>query len=155
MRGVRNPIFIGNRTEGKVLAALSDAGYQILLPFGSGCRYDLAFDDHGRIKRVQCKTGQLLKNRGAVFFRTAKQYPGGRFVPYTADADYFGVYCPETHEVYLVPVSDVPEGSANLRIDAPMNNQVKRIRWAKDYLIPAGSHGSPDNPSAGIGMPAG
>jgi hypothetical protein len=35
-----------------------------------------------------------------------------------------------------VPVSDVPEGSANLRIDAPMNNQAKRIRWAKDYLIP-------------------
>ena len=78
-------------TEGKVLMALTDAGYQILLPFGSGCRYDLAFDDHGTIKRVQCKTGQLLKNRGAVFFRTAKQYPNGRFVPYTNDADYFGV----------------------------------------------------------------
>lgn len=112
-----------------------EAGYQILLPFGSGCRYDLAFDDHGTIKRVQCKTGQLLKNRGAVFFRTAKQYPKGRFVPYTNDADYFGVYCPQTHEVYLVPVSDVPEGSANLRIDPPMNNQEKGIRWAKDYVI--------------------
>lgn len=134
---VWDPISIGNTTEGKVLAALADAGYQILLPFGSGCRYDLAFDDHGTIKRVQCKTGQLLKNRGAVFFRTAKQYPGGRFVPYTADADYFGVYCPQTHEVYLVPVSDVPEGSANLRINAPINNQEKRIRWAKSYVIPA------------------
>lgn len=90
-----DPISIGNKTEGKVLSALADAGYKILLlPFGSGCRYDLAFDDHGTIKRVQCKTGQLLKNRGAVFFRTAKQYPNGRFVPYTADADYFGVYCP-------------------------------------------------------------
>jgi hypothetical protein len=44
---VRDPISIGNKTEGKVLAALADAGYQILLPFGSGCRYDLAFDDHG------------------------------------------------------------------------------------------------------------
>jgi hypothetical protein len=122
-------------TEGKVLVALADAGYQVLLPFGSGCRYDLAFDDHGTIKRVQCKTGQLLKKRGAVFFRTAKQYPNGRFVPYTTDADYFGVYCPQTREVYLVPVSDVPEGSANLRIDRPMNNQAKGIRWAKDYMI--------------------
>ena len=69
---VWDPISIGNMTEGKILVALTDAGYQILLPFGSGCRYDLAFDDHGTIKRVQCKTGQLLKNRGAVFFRTAK-----------------------------------------------------------------------------------
>jgi hypothetical protein len=132
---VWDPISIGNMTEGKVLVALTDAGYQILLPIGSGCRYDLAFDNHGTIKRVQCKTGQLLKNRGAVFFRTAKQYPNGRFVPYTNDADYFGVYCPQTHEVYLVPVSDVPEGSANLRIDPPMNNQEKGIRWAKDYVI--------------------
>ena len=64
-----------------------------------------------------------------------KQYPNGRFVPYTTDADYFGVYCPQTREVYLVPVSDAPEGSANLRIDRPMNNQTKRIRWAKDYVI--------------------
>jgi hypothetical protein len=91
---VWDPISIGNMTEGKVLAALVDAGYQILLPFGGGC-----------------------------------------FVPYTTDADYFGVYCPQTHEVYLVPVSDVPEGSANLRIDAPMNNQAKGIRWAKSYVI--------------------
>ena len=35
-----------------------------------------------------------------------------------------------------MPVSDVPEGSANLRIDPPMNNQEKGIRWAKDYVIP-------------------
>jgi hypothetical protein len=70
--------------------------YQVLFPFGT-------------IKCVQCKTGQLLKKRGAVFFRTAKQYPNGRFVPYTADADYFGV---------------------------PVNNQSKGIRWAKDYVIP-------------------
>ena len=96
-------------TEGKVLVALTDAGYQILLPFGSGC---------------------------AVFFWTAKQYPNGRFVPYTNDADYFGFHCPQTHEVYLVPVSDVPEGSANLRVDPPMNNQEKGIRWAKSYVIP-------------------
>ena len=74
-RIVWDPISIGNKTEGKVLAALADAGYQILLPFGSGCRYDLAFDDHGMIKRVQCKTGQLLENRGAVD-RCATEQPG-------------------------------------------------------------------------------
>lgn len=47
------------------------------------------------------------------------------------------VYCPQTHEVYLVPVSDVPESSVNLRIDAPMNNREKGIRWAKSCVIPA------------------
>lgn len=135
MQSARNPIFIGNRTEGKVLVALVDAGYQILLPFGSGCRYDLAFDDHGIVKRVQCKTGQLLK--GAVFFRTAKQYPDGRYVSYAADADYFGVWCPETKDAYLVPVANVPEGSAHLRVTEPKNNQMKGIRWAEDYKLQA------------------
>ena len=46
---------IGNKTEGKVLAALVDAGCQILLPFGSGCRYDLAFDDYGAIRRSSAR----------------------------------------------------------------------------------------------------
>jgi hypothetical protein len=39
----------------------------------------------------------------------------------------------------LVVLTDVgyqiPEGSANLRVDPPMNNQEKRIHWAKDYVI--------------------
>ena len=69
------------RTGPKVKSSrlLRVQGYQVLLPFGSGCRYDHAFDDRGLIKRVQGKTGQLLINRGAAFFPTAKQYPGDRF----------------------------------------------------------------------------
>ena len=49
-----------------------------------------------------------------------------------------------------MPVSDVPEGSANLRINAPMNNQEKGIRWAKAYVIPA----SAGKASPGGGLPA-
>ena len=28
---------------------------------------------------------------------------------YRGEADLFGVYCPDTREVYLVPVNDAPE----------------------------------------------
>ena len=61
---VRNTSEIGNRTEGIVLAALLQAGYRPLLPFGDGHPYDIAFDDGGKLSRAQCKTGRLI--RGAV-----------------------------------------------------------------------------------------
>jgi hypothetical protein len=51
------------------------------------------------------------------------------------DVDYFGVYCPDTRQVYLVPVEAVPDRGANLRVETPRNNQSKGVRWAKDYVI--------------------
>jgi PD-(D/E)XK endonuclease len=52
---------MGNRTAGIVLAPLLQAGKRPLLPFGDGYPYDIAFDDGGRLMRVQCKTGSLIK----------------------------------------------------------------------------------------------
>ncbi len=49
------------------------------------------------------------------------------------EADYFGVYSPDTGKVYLVPVDDVPGSQAKLRLQATKNNQQKGVRWAKDY----------------------
>ena len=55
---------------------------------------------------------------------------------YKGEADYFGVYSPDTGKVYLVPVEAVPFGSkAKLRLDATKNNQQKGVKWAKDYEI--------------------
>ena len=66
VNGMRQTSATGNRTAGFVLAALLEAGYRPLLPFGDGHPYDIAFDDDGRLLRVQCKTGRLIK--GAVCF---------------------------------------------------------------------------------------
>jgi hypothetical protein len=44
-------------------------------------------------------------------------------------------HCADTQQVYLVPVDDVADRGANLRVDAPRNNQVKGVRWAKDCVI--------------------
>jgi hypothetical protein len=58
---------------------------------------------------------------------------------YYGQADAFGVYCPETDRVYLVPVDTVGPNCATLRVEAPRNNQSKGVRWASDYeLRPAG-----------------
>ncbi|MPZ88157.1 MAG: hypothetical protein GEU81_08800 [Nitriliruptorales bacterium] len=54
---------------------------------------------------------------------------------YKGEVDYFGVYCHERREVYLVPIDDVPGKAAMLRLAPPRNGQVKGIRWAQEYLL--------------------
>jgi hypothetical protein len=60
--------------------------------------------------------------------------------PYTGEVDFFGVYCPDTDTVYLVPSADVEDchNSVALRVTPPKNNQAKRVRWAADYEITPG-----------------
>jgi hypothetical protein len=131
---VRDTSAIGNRTLGVVLSTLLQAGRRPLLPFGDGHPYDLAVDQDGELRRVQCKTGRLV--RGAVVFATTR-YTGRKHRTYQEhEIDYFGVYCPDTDAVYLVPIEDVgPHTSAYLRVEPARNNQTKGVRWAVDYQV--------------------
>ena len=121
------------------MLALRELGYAISVPFGENTRYDLVIDDSEGLLRVQCKTGRL--RNGSIFFATCSTYghhvrPGQSRRSYTGQIDLFGVYCPETRGVYLVPVEDVPTRSnAALRVDPSLNGQRKRIRPANDYRI--------------------
>jgi hypothetical protein len=132
-----------------VLAALVRAGYRPLIPFGDGHPYDIALDDAGKLTRVQCKTGRLLK-QGVVFFPTASWCRNMSYRSYHGDVDYFGVYCADTDAVYLVPIGDVPDTGAYLRVDPTKNGQSRGVRWACDYIIwptpakpPCGSYSVP------------
>lgn len=130
----------GEITESMVLARLIQLGYRCLIPWGHDCRYDIAIDDDGKFIRVQCKTARYLEERGCLEFNTAITYArvGGKphiRKGYKGEADYFGVYSPDTEKVYLIPVEDVPSDAAALRLHATKNNQQKGVRWAKDYEI--------------------
>ena len=131
---MRDTSSIGNRTEAMVLTALVRAGYKPLIPFGAGHPYDIALDEGGKLIRVQCKTGRLLKE-GVVFFPTAIWCRNLSYRSYRGDVDLFGVYWADTDQVYLVPITDVPERAASLRVVPPKNGQTRGIRWAKDYVI--------------------
>lgn len=91
---------------------------------------------------MQCKTGRLRK--GAVEFAACSHTyhhnatrRGERtgLNDYRGQADVFGVYCPGTAAVYMVPVEVVGLRQAVLRVDPPRNNQAQRIRWAADYEL--------------------
>ncbi|MGH2694142.1 MAG: group I intron-associated PD-(D/E)XK endonuclease [Actinomycetota bacterium] len=125
------PSEIGERAEAAVLAALVGIGKQVLLPFGER-RYDLAYEENGRLVKVQCKAGSVRK--GAVCFRT---HSVGRSTvrDYREDVDFFGVYCHGREEVYLVPVGDVPLRRASLRLTPARNGQTSGVRMAGRYLL--------------------
>ena len=64
--------------------------------------------------RIQCKTARYYEAQGCLEFNTAITYArlGGKphiTKGYEGEADYFGVYSPDTGKIYLVPV----EGSTN------------------------------------------
>lgn len=128
---------VGEKSEGQVIAALLKAERVILIPFGDNQRYDLVIDNNGKFIRVQCKTGRL-KN-GVIVVRThSKTWKNGRRTGtrgYKGEADLFGVYCPETDKVYLIPVDEVGISQLHLRIETPRNHQVEGILWAKSFEL--------------------
>jgi len=133
-----HPVDIGHRSEAAILAELVKRGYSVLLPFGVNQRYDLVLDCDGRFLRAQCKSGRL--RNGSVEFRacsTQSNTQKTRTRGYAGQVDLFIVYCPQNDQVLVIPADEVPATGMYLRVDPPRNRQAKRVRWAKDYELPA------------------
>jgi hypothetical protein len=55
---------------------------------------------------------------------------------YAGQIDEFAVYCPQTKGIYRVPIEAVPSPFwGYLRVDPPLNGQVSKVRWARDFQI--------------------
>jgi hypothetical protein len=136
---MEHPKAKGDRSTLAIMLALQEVGYEVLLPFGENTRYDLVIDDGMTLKRVQCKTGRL--RQGAIRFAARSSYahhPNPRMVvrDYLGQIDYFGIYCPQTGGVYLVPIEDAQvRATGSLRLAPARNGQRRRIRYAADYEI--------------------
>ena len=137
----RNTTAQGDVSELEVIIALTRSGRRLLRPLSAASRYDIAIDrGDGTLERVQCKTGRL--RNGRVVFRVCSTDGRRRNgTPYHGEVDAFGVYCPETRMVYLVPMTAIAgcRTMSALRVDAPRNKQGKRIRLASDFAITVGA----------------
>jgi hypothetical protein len=136
-----HPKWVGDQATAMVLAHLLRVHRNVLIPFGENSRYDLVIEEETRFVRVQCKAGRV--RNGVIRFNTCSttyHHPGNQGTKayhhhYRGAADLFGVYCPETDRVYLVPVDDVPTREGMLRIEPTLNNQAKKVRWAHEYEL--------------------
>ena len=151
-KGAPHPKLVGDRSTARILACLLDHFEIVSLPFGENQRYDLIADDGERLWKIQCKTGRLRK--GVIEFpacsRTYHHPNKGQWEfsshSYYGEADYFGVYCPETDDVYVVPVEEIGKNRGSLRVEATRNSQKRRVRWAEPYRLSASGkkdHGVP------------
>jgi hypothetical protein len=134
----RHPVDVGARTEAIILAELVRRGYRVLLPFGTNQRYDLVRELDDTFVRVQCKTGRL-RNGCVVFNAQSIRSNTERAIrrDYKGEIELFVVCCAETRRLYAVPIEDATRTQGTLRIDPPGNCQQKRVRWARDYELPA------------------
>lgn len=119
------------------MAELVRRGYQVLVPFGTNQRYDVVLDVDGEFVRAQCKKGRL--RNGVVRFpaRSVRSNTRGLyFRGYSGEVEIFLVYCPETNQIYAVPVDEVPATDGWLRVHPTRNGQKEGVRWARDYELP-------------------
>jgi hypothetical protein len=152
---MEHPKDVGDRSTLAVMLALRELGFAVFVPFGENTRYDLVIDDGEALARVQCKTGRLRD--GAVRWSVCSNYahhpnPRVKQRDYHGEVDFFGVYCPQTEGVYLIPISDLPiRRQGTLRVEPPRNGQQKFIRHAHLYEIGRVSL----SPTARLGATAG
>ncbi|MBV8198808.1 MAG: hypothetical protein JO263_11790, partial [Candidatus Eremiobacteraeota bacterium] len=132
----RNTKRVGLYSELIVLARFAEAGLLVAMPLGDNAPYDLIVDDWGkRSYRIQVKTGRL--RRGVVIFNcyASHWHRGGGMVRYTGRIDAFAVYCPDTQEVYLVPIDAPPARGfqGSLRTTEPRNLNQYGYHRAQEY----------------------
>jgi hypothetical protein len=136
--GSDHTVDVGLRTEAIITSDLLRRGMRVLLPCGFNHRCDLVIDMDGVFVRAQCKTGRL--RGGAIHFNSQSvrcDMTQATRRGYLGDADIFLVYCPGTKGIYAVPVGDASLRQMTLRVEPAANSQVKGVRWASDYALPA------------------
>jgi hypothetical protein len=92
----------------------------------------------GSFLRVQWKTGRLRD--GCVIFHAQSVRSNMRKTvirDYKSDVELFVVHCPDTDGIYVIPIDDATRTQGTLRISPTANGQDKRVRWARDYELPA------------------
>ena len=103
-------------------------------------RYDLIFDLHPRLVRVQCKWAAFQDGTVLVRLYSARRTAGGltRRLYSSADIDAFAAYCPETGRCYSLDMERLAGRSqVILRTGSTRNNQQLGVNWASDYEFDA------------------
>src|SRR5262245_21237701 len=129
----------GAAAELAIAAAAADLGIGVWGPYTVE-RYDLILDLRPGLLRVQCKWAARHGDVIAVrCYRNRRNRNGLLRQFYSPDEiDAYAAYCADLGRCYLLPISEFSDRIAiQLRLEAPKNNQNRRINWARDYEFAA------------------
>lgn len=133
-----DPNLKGVLTELQVQEALLSKGFNVSVPINPASRYDMIVDAYGHLFKVQCKTSKPVNNGDAFTFCTYStnkldgKYYKNSYGP--DDVDLFATSYDES--VYIIPREMVEDRqTVTLRLNSTVNNQIRGIRYAKDYQL--------------------
>lgn len=131
----------GSLGELKVATDLLEKGFKVAFPFGESEAYDLILDRNGSLEKVQVKyvesNNEIIKVRCHSFL-SAKNSKSKKSIstPYSERVDWIAVFDKTTNCCYYIHNSQLPLTGMHLRLSPAKNNNLKLIKWAKDYLAP-------------------
>ena len=124
----------GDLGEIKIISDLIERNYNVSIPFSEDSRYDLIVDRNGNLERMQVK---YVESDG-VSIKVRCYNDNNRNVKYytSKSIDWLAAYDKTTDKCYYIHSSEINKGRTEftLRLEPPLNNQIKGIRFAKDYL---------------------
>ena len=131
-----NPKQKGNLTELLCLAAFTELGYTVSIPYGDCAKYDFIAEINNKLYKIQCKTSSCTEE-GVYKFATRSTSVGSSSIntrTYTKqDIDFFATII--NNQCYLIPVEEASGKQKTLRFTLPKNNQKEGINFAKDYEL--------------------
>src|SRR4051794_4062544 len=115
----------GNIAEMVIAAEATKLGIPVYRPMTEHGRTDLVLEIAGRLWRVQCKWGRLIRDGTVISVTTESSYfsPGSGYVRtkyVRTEIDLLAVYCGELDRCYLLPLEFVADRRAVwLRLEGP------------------------------------
>lgn len=126
----------GNLTELLCLAAFTELGYTVSIPYGDCARYDFIVDINNKLYKIQCKTANEVED-GVFRFSTRSTQVGTSSIntrTYSKDEiDFFATII--NKKCCLIPVEEASSRGKTLRINPPKNGQKVGINFVKDYEL--------------------
>ena len=128
--GALTPTQKGNIAEACITAAAVKLGIGVLKPVQEGLRYDLMFDFHPELARVQCKYASVKNDVVCVRLGTSRLTPHGyvRTTYAEHEVDLIIAFAPELDRCFALPIAEfLGQSYAHLRLAPPRNGQQAAI----------------------------
>ena len=126
----------GNLTELLCLAAFTELGYTVSIPYGDCAKYDFIVEIENKLYKIQCKTSSF-QEKGVYKMATRSTQVGTTSTNVRTyskkDIDYFATII--NGQCYIIPVEEASGKQKILRFKPPKNGQKEGITFAKDYEI--------------------
>lgn len=124
---------LGTIGELKAQYDFMKAGFDVSIPIGDYCAYDLIIVKDSKIFKIQVKSCEKIIDGKMKFDLTSRNYYIDKKYD-TQDCDYFYFYCLENEQSYLYKnTEDNNSRAVYIRIEPTKNNQTKGINFAKDF----------------------